>query len=393
MATSFKSFLNNDVTATRTLLHEAIPITGSILSGTYHDPDTTTSGENIKNFSHGMFQSVYDYPFLSSSSNHIFDITFGYSNNSDLSASSNVQNADKINVYNQMAQLLVGHDTNGNIREFDEDGNLSAGTKIRDCYFLNFARLLQKDEIKKGSFELELGVSGSESDAIDGKLVRFDGANFATTIKIQDASGSNSYKANSPAGEYGILFATSSDVTAEPALGQVATGVPCGLIYYQAGVVVLSGSIFKDEDMAIAKGGGGILNNTNIGTLQLGAPDFTDNNIDGSLCLTGSSISGSADMLRNRIKNISFNNTTELNSTIYFARAGHNEFNYSSNPTYIDSSSQIRVKNSSLDQPVSYITTVGLYSADNELLAVAKVSEPLKKTPDTELTLRVRLDF
>ena len=43
--------------------------------------------------------------------------------------------------------------------------------------------------------------------------------------------------------------------------------------------------------------------------------------------------------------------------------------------------------------PVSYITTVGLYSADNELLAVAKVSEPIKKQPDTELTLRVRLDY
>ena len=69
------------------------------------------------------------------------------------------------------------------------------------------------------------------------------------------------------------------------------------------------------------------------------------------------------------------------------------EWYYSSNPTYVDSTSQIRVKNSSLDQPVSYITTVGLYSPDNELLAVAKVSEPLKKTPDTELTLRVRLDY
>ena len=85
----------------------------------------------MKNFSHGLFQSVYDYPYLSSSANHIFDITVGYSNNSALSASANVQNADKINIYNQMAQLLVGHDSNGNIREFDEDGNNSDGTKLR----------------------------------------------------------------------------------------------------------------------------------------------------------------------------------------------------------------------------------------------------------------------
>ena len=83
-----------------------------------------------------------------------------------------------------------------------------------------------------------------------------------------------------------------------------------------------------------------------------------------------------------------------MNSTIYYCRAAHNEFNYSSNPSYIDpTTSQIRVKQSSFDQPVSYITTVGLYGANNELLAVAKVSEPIKKTPDTELALRVRLDF
>ena len=53
----------------------------------------------------------------------------------------------------------------------------------------------------------------------------------------------------------------------------------------------------------------------------------------------------------------------------------------------------MRVKNISTDTPVSYITTVGLYSADNELLAVAKLSEALKKDPTTEFTLRVRLDY
>ena len=53
----------------------------------------------------------------------------------------------------------------------------------------------------------------------------------------------------------------------------------------------------------------------------------------------------------------------------------------------------MRVKQQALDEPVSYITSVGLYSADNELLAVAKLSEPLKKDPNTELTLRVRLDY
>jgi len=107
---------------------------------------------------------------------------------------------------------------------------------------------------------------------------------------------------------------------------------------------------------------------------------------------TGSNITGAADALRHRIQNLQYNNTTELNSTVYFCRAAANEFNYSSNPTYL-SSSQIVMKNERTDTPACYFTTVGLYSADNELLAVAKLSEPLKKDPTNELTLRVRLDY
>ena len=79
--------VNNDVTTTRTLLHEAIPVTGTIInSGTYNN-------DNVKNFTHGMFQSVYDYPYLSSSANHIFDISVGYAAKSAASASTNTQNA------------------------------------------------------------------------------------------------------------------------------------------------------------------------------------------------------------------------------------------------------------------------------------------------------------
>ena len=389
MATTFKQFLNNDVTTTRTLLHESIPATGSIVSGTYNEGGTTTE-TNIKNYSHGLFQSVYDYPYLSSSANHIFDITCGYSNNSSLSASSGrVQQQDKIDIYNQMAQILVGHDVTGSILDFDEDGNFAAGgNKLREVFFINLARLLNKDEIKKGSFEIEFGVTGSGTSGNDNHAT-VTGENFGKRIKLADLSGSSQYYVNSPAGEYGILYATQSS---GQAAGQILENeeVPAGLIYYQAGIAVVSGSIFSSS---VSGRIGGLLDQANMGECGLGVGIAgIDGGRDGFNFITGSSISGSCNAIRNRIYNIKFNNTTELNSTIYFCRASHNEFNYSANPTYL-SQSQIRVKDTTLDQPVSYITTVGLYSAANELLAVAKVSEPLKKTPDTELTLRVRLDY
>ena len=102
MATTFKNFQSNDLANTRTLLHEAIPITGSIVSGTYAD-------ENVKTYGHGMFSSVYDYPFLSSSANHIFDLTVGYDETSTYNNAGATQNTKKQNLYNQFAQLLLGY--------------------------------------------------------------------------------------------------------------------------------------------------------------------------------------------------------------------------------------------------------------------------------------------
>jgi len=375
MATIFKTFLSNDVVSTRTLLHEAIPITGTIVSGTYGD---FGSEGNIKDYSHGMFQSVYDYPYLSSSANHIFDITVGYSSKSSLSGTT-IQNAKKINIYNQMAQVLMGYDQTGSIQEFDEDGNiLAGGTKLRECYFLNFSRLLTKDEIKKGSFALELGVSGTwDSGSSQTEM--------ASRIRLTDANGANDYRVNSPAGEYAVLYA---DSTVGTNLTTDDGSQKAGLLFYQAGIAVVTASVFTRTTT------GGILANAvstvgeNAGMLRSGSTGGMKMN----QVLTGSSISSSCDALRHRIYSLSFNNTTELNSTVYFCRANHNDFNYSSNPTYL-SGSKIRVKQSSTDTPVAYATTVGLYSADNELMACAKLSEPLKKDPTTEFTLRVRLDY
>lgn len=401
MATVFKTLTNNDISATRTLLHEAIPITGSIVSGTYNGSATAALGseENIKTYSHGMFQTIYDYPYLSSSANNIFDVTMGYSTGSALSSSGNTQNSKKVNLYNEMAQVLAGHNADGTILRFDEDGNIAdGGTKIDNCFFLNFSRLLTKDEIKKGSFNLELGVDAAWSST------EYGGTVFNQRILITDFSGSSGYKVNSPAGEYGILYATASAFAGSTDMstnggclwtGSAAVGaghrLPVGLLYYQAGIAVISGSVFNDNYQ------GGILDHVlcsssflgeNFGDAYGGAPTQGS----GFNAISGSSIDTIANGIRNRIYNLSFNNTTELNSTIYFCRANHNDFNYSSNPTYV-TASKMRVKNVSTDTPVSYITTVGLYSADNELLAVAKLSEPLKKNPETELTLRVRLDY
>ena len=352
--TVYKPLSADDKVSTKTLLHEAIPITGTIVSGTY-------SENNIKNYTHGMFQSVYDYPYLSSSANHIFDISVAINSESALQSNIANQQSKKNNIYNQMSQVLMGYDKDGNIQKFDEDGDLaSGGTKIKTAIILPFSRLVVKDEIKKGSFEMTVGT------AVDYE------APFADRATIKDIGAAQSYKVNSPAGEYGILYLSNSlgDTRVKDAF--TSTSIPCGLVYYQAGVAVLTSSVFT-------------------GLLSSSAQMTVDHaSMDGMI--TGSAISASADALRNRMFNLQFNNTIELNSTVYFCRVKHNEFNYSSNPTYL-SGSQIRVKNETKDIPISYITSIGLYSADNQLLAVGKFSEPIRKDNNIELTFRARLDY
>jgi len=369
MANFYKNLNSSgDIVNTRTLLHEAIPLTGTIVSGTYN---AGTTEHNIKDYSHGMFQSVYDYPYLSSSANHIFDITIGVGANSALYGSVTSQKSKKKNIYNQMAQVLMGYDATGSILRFDADGDLLAGgTKIDDGFFMNFSRLLVKDEIKKGSFEMELGVISAFAEA---------GTLHAERVKITDSSGSDGYLVNSPVGEYGILYATASVLNTDTLAANQSYAV--GLLFYQAGIAFISGSVFTDA------ADGGILNNATA-TSALGKTS----GVTGLNFVTGSEISASANAIRSRIYNVQFNNTVELNSTVYFCRVNHNEYNYSSNPTYL-SGSKLRVKTKTTDLPVSYITTVGLYNDNNELMAVSKLSEPLKKTPDNEFTIRVRLDY
>ena len=417
MAIVYKTFLNSDKTTTRTLLHEAIPITGAILSGTYGANNSLGNETNLKHYSHGMFQSIYDYPYLSSSANHIIDITVGVAqptgstilnategepNGSSYYRFIDNQQSKKRNMYMQMSQLLAGHDQNGNIRQFDGDGNYaSAAGKITFPVFMNFSRLLVKDEIKKGSFAMRFGVDG-----------RYDFP-MESQILITDHGAAKKYFINSPAGEYGLLYAsesgvgTSTNVVEDTAAAGAAAAKVVGMVYYQAGAVVLD-----MNKILSGSGDGGVLrdagyNKQGIYSIARDGTTATLAAIDGvqwlpsgtgatyinaACALTGSSIESFANAFRRRVYNVSFNNTTELNSTVYFCRAGHNEFNHSSNPTYL-TGSQIRVKNQATDMPRSYITTVGLYSADNELLAVAKLSEPIRKDPTNEVTLRVRLDY
>ena len=93
---------------------------------------------------------------------------------------------------------------------------------------------------------------------------------------------------------------------------------------------------------------------------------------------------------------ITFQNVTTINSTLIFCRATADEFNYTANPTYVDEENRIVVIDEGQEdtqRSFTFPTTVGMYDANDNLLAVAKLSRPIEKNDEKDITIRVRLDF
>jgi len=88
----------------------------------------------------------------------------------------------------------------------------------------------------------------------------------------------------------------------------------------------------------------------------------------------------------------SLNSEESITSDYIFTRIRNNDYNYTTNPSIINSEGEFYYP-TLINNPQTYITTVGLYNDSNELLAVAKLSKPLKKDFTKEALLRIKLQF
>jgi hypothetical protein len=81
-----------------------------------------------------------------------------------------------------------------------------------------------------------------------------------------------------------------------------------------------------------------------------------------------------------------------VKATYYFVRARNAEFNYSNNKSFTTGSGEL-LYSTFADNPQVYITTVGLYNTSLELLAVAKLSQPILKNFTREALIKVKLNY
>jgi hypothetical protein len=408
MAT-FKEITSSDIKTTRSFLSQLIDVlqedvSASVSRRKYQVFVTGGVGPGVTS---SLFQTVFDQDFTLQTANPIFDMTFGLypegntvdssqtgtdAVGKELFPSSSLMMREKMDNYRQFASALLGDSTLPFTSPLD---SADVADKMDAALFIAFKRLFARDSIKRET----LAVKFYQTASIIGPNHNAPAEtwNSGSNLNITSVSGSVIFT--------DIGAATNKLSTFGGQVGNVVdsanTSRNVGLMFYDRGVLVLDLTKITSSSQYVS---GAIDAMSPTGRTMLGGvrtetvykskfiPDFLvsasiDNVIDHIAGCRFQSGSQTA---------ITFQNTTNINSTLIFCRASADEFNYSSNPTFIDSDDRIvviDVGQEDTQQSFTFVTSVGMYDANDNLLAVAKLSRPVEKSPERDLTLRVRLDF
>jgi len=410
MAT-FKTISSDDIKETTSVLNQLVDFVEEDISGSNTRKQfqvfVTSSGNNAVTSS--LFHTVYDQNFALQTSNELFDVTMGLYHNSMtvtgsrtgidangkfLFPSQSLMMREKVNIYRQFAQLLLGDSTSRFNAPFSN--STANADEIDEALFLSFKRLFVRDGIKRETFAVKMFQSSSlggnletgqeENPAVQeyhpGNL-HVNGADnhpASGSAIYTDVGSSTSVERSSTGGDVGNIVNASN------------TTETVGLMFYQQGIAVF--------DMKKVFNGNQILS----GTIS-SVGDHSTTGLSGSF-IPHLVVSASIDEVLNHVTEtrfgsgsntfLTFQNNTKINSTLYFCRATADEFNFSTNPSYTNTEGRIKVIDTGqedIEKSFAFVTTVGLYDANEELLAVAKLSRPVEKNDEKDLTFRVRLDF
>jgi hypothetical protein len=263
-------------------------------------------------------------------------------------------------IYSQYKNLLLLPDDTQ--FSFITGSSLVSTTGSDDIYVLNFSSEKYKQRLDPGQFQLEISGSSGSFSFIDDSI--YQATNNIGTNKTV----------------YNIVRGT---ISGGPTLvGGAIAYEAVGLLYPTVGIVVLNPSVVS-KITGIPEP---VVNNTTT--------RFSNNQ---SSLLYGVSGTGSivTSSIGPGIRTIIARDTEYIPTRHYFVRVKNQEFNYSNNPSFVRTGSDAgkwRFDDFAND-PKTYITTVGLYNENNDLLAVAKLSQPLQKSFDNEALIKVQLSW
>jgi hypothetical protein len=136
-----------------------------------------------------------------------------------------------------------------------------------------------------------------------------------------------------------------------------------------------------------------ILDSSKDGNLVFGGKNIGNVFYDSGIIVMASS-SNNVKHAHSDLNTMSFSSSHTAYVTEYICTAGPNEFNYSLNPTLTSGSTSTKYNEALVNSPefMPYVTTVGLYNENQELIMVGKLGQPVQLNPYTDTNFTIRLD-
>jgi hypothetical protein len=246
--------------------------------------------------------------------------------------------------------------------KFSFDNASGVSTTSDDIYVINLARSRYREKMDAGNWSLALSGSNGLFHFIDNSGKKFSDENGLSGRVFKVVSGS-------------LNLGTQSEATIKNS-ADPSTTLGYGLFYPDRGIIVLNPT-------AVGTVVGNVFNENfqTVGTL---IPSYLTTSEQKNHKRLYHAIRAGKDFEARRTENI--------HTQHFFVRATNREFNYSNNPTYVNTDGTFSETTFKTD-PYTYITTVGLLNDANELIAVAKTSQPIAKSFDKEVLIKVKLSF
>jgi hypothetical protein len=322
-----------------------------------------TSSTQARTDNSGQFYyNVYDKNPSDETSEIQFAVAYGNINGSgstQLSSDDNALLATK-STYAQYRSMLL-NDPTAQFQFENAAGTLVNGDSI---YAIILNRARYREEMDAGNWSLTLRGTGGTHTFIDDSGKKF-GDTFGKAGRVFTVvSGS-------------LNIGTQNDATIVNRVAGNSQGY--GTFYPDRGIIILNPAAIGNVvgDVGFSTGSGHSQLATLEGSLSTAVNAYNHSRLFAAI------VSGS-DFEARRTENVSTQH--------FFVRATNREYNYSNNPTYVDTAGAFSEPSFAID-PQTYITTIGLYNDSNELIAVAKTSQPIVKSFDKEVLIKVKLSY
>ena len=248
------------------------------------------------------------------------------------------------------------------LAKFQFDNSVAAATDSNDIYVINVARARYRESMDAGNWSLKVSGSNGLFTFIDNSGKKFGDSYGLSGNVFKVVSGS-------------LNLGTQNEATVKNTTDPTS-GEGYGLFYPERGIIILNpkavgnvvGSVFNE-------------NFQTVGTL---IPSYSTAADQENHKRIYHAIRAGKDFDARRTENVSTQH--------FFVRATNREFNYSNNPTYLDANGFFTEPTFETD-PQTFITTIGLLNDANECVAVAKTSQPIVKSFDKEVLIKVKLSF